>query len=115
VKALVIKSPGEAAVEFIAEPRPGSDEVLLKVRRIGLCGSDLNCFRGKNPLVTFPRIPGHEVAATIVEGDKKRNLVSGRTSRCRPIPAVAAVLPALATVGMLASTIRPSVCNGTGH
>ena len=34
---------------------------------IGLCGSDLNSFRGKNPLVTFPRIPGHEVAATIVE------------------------------------------------
>jgi len=38
------------------------------VRMIGLCGSDLNSFRGKNPMVTFPRIPGHEVAATIVSG-----------------------------------------------
>jgi threonine dehydrogenase-like Zn-dependent dehydrogenase len=35
---------------------------------IGLCGSDLNSYRGKNPLVTYPRIPGHEVAATIVDG-----------------------------------------------
>jgi len=35
---------------------------------VGLCGSDLNSFRGKNPLVSFPRIPGHEVAATIVSG-----------------------------------------------
>ncbi len=37
---------------------------------VGLCGSDLNSFRGKNPLVTFPRVPGHEVAATIVSGSK---------------------------------------------
>jgi 2-desacetyl-2-hydroxyethyl bacteriochlorophyllide A dehydrogenase len=35
---------------------------------VGLCGSDLNSFRGKNPMVQFPRIPGHEIAATIVEG-----------------------------------------------
>jgi threonine dehydrogenase-like Zn-dependent dehydrogenase len=41
---------------------------LLKVQMVGLCGSDLNSFRGKNPLTTFPRIPGHEVAATVVEG-----------------------------------------------
>jgi threonine dehydrogenase-like Zn-dependent dehydrogenase len=34
---------------------------------VGFCGSDLNSFRGRNPLVSFPRIPGHEVSATIVE------------------------------------------------
>ena len=37
----------------------------LKVRRIGYCGSDLTSFRGLNPLVTYPRIPGHEIGATI--------------------------------------------------
>lgn len=36
---------------------------------VGLCGSDLNSFRGLNPLVSFPRIPGHEVCATVVRGD----------------------------------------------
>jgi threonine dehydrogenase-like Zn-dependent dehydrogenase len=70
MKALIIKKPGEAVLESIAEPRPTSELLLLRVRMIGLCGSDLNSFRGKNPLVTFPRIPGHEVAATIVEGSK---------------------------------------------
>jgi threonine dehydrogenase-like Zn-dependent dehydrogenase len=67
VKALVIQEPGRASIENIQEPVLNSGEALLKVRRIGLCGSDLNSFRGKNPLVTFPRIPGHEVAATIVK------------------------------------------------
>lgn len=76
MKALIIKKPGEAAVESVAEPvaEPGAseDRLLLKVRMIGLCGSDLNSFRGKNPLVTFPRIPGHEVAATIVNGSREK-------------------------------------------
>jgi threonine dehydrogenase-like Zn-dependent dehydrogenase len=71
VKAVVIKKPGEAAVESIVEPAVDGDSLLLKVRMIGLCGSDLNSFRGMNPLVSFPRIPGHEVAATIVEGSKR--------------------------------------------
>jgi threonine dehydrogenase-like Zn-dependent dehydrogenase len=35
---------------------------------VGFCGSDLNSFRGRNPLVSFPRIPGHEVSASIIEG-----------------------------------------------
>jgi len=71
MKALIIKKPGEAELNTIPEPVASEDNLLLKVRMIGLCGSDLNSFRGKNPLVTFPRIPGHEVAATIVEGSKQ--------------------------------------------
>jgi threonine dehydrogenase-like Zn-dependent dehydrogenase len=66
MQALMMKQPGEVAVESVAEPTPGPGEVLLKVKRVGLCGSDLNSYRGKNPLVQFPRILGHEVAATIV-------------------------------------------------
>jgi threonine dehydrogenase-like Zn-dependent dehydrogenase len=69
VKALVLKSPGEASVETVPEPVVASGELLLKVRMVGFCGSDLNSFRGRNPLVTFPRILGHEVSATIIEGD----------------------------------------------
>lgn len=70
MKALIIRKPGEAEVNDIPEPVASREHLLLRVRMIGLCGSDLNSFRGKNPLVTFPRIPGHEVAATIVEGSK---------------------------------------------
>ena len=62
----------------IPEPVDSHESLLLKVRMIGLCGSDLNSFRGRNPLVTFPRIPGHEVAATIVVGsDENPALAAG--------------------------------------
>jgi threonine dehydrogenase-like Zn-dependent dehydrogenase len=71
LKALVISKPGHAAIEQTAEPADYAGNLLLKVQMVGLCGSDLNSFRGKNPLVTFPRIPGHEVAATVVEGSKR--------------------------------------------
>jgi threonine dehydrogenase-like Zn-dependent dehydrogenase len=44
---------------------------------VGLCGSDLNSFRGLNPLVSFPRIPGHEVCATVVEAHGGSGLAAG--------------------------------------
>jgi 2-desacetyl-2-hydroxyethyl bacteriochlorophyllide A dehydrogenase len=70
MKALVMTEPGAVAVETVADAVVSNDEVLLKVRLIGLCGTDLNSYRGKNPLVSFPRIPGHEVAATVAEASK---------------------------------------------
>jgi threonine dehydrogenase-like Zn-dependent dehydrogenase len=69
MKAVAMQGPGEVRMETVAEPARRPGEALLRVRRIGLCGSDLNSYRGRNPLVTYPRIPGHEVAATIVELD----------------------------------------------
>jgi threonine dehydrogenase-like Zn-dependent dehydrogenase len=69
LKALVLHKPGYASVESIPEPVTRKTDVLLKVQMVGLCGSDLNSFRGLNPLVSFPRILGHEVCATIVRGD----------------------------------------------
>lgn len=68
MKAVVLEGPGVAEIEtVIGPPVAGPDEVLLRVRKVGLCGSDLNSFRGRNPLVSFPRILGHEVAATVAE------------------------------------------------
>lgn len=67
MKAFYIVEPGKTAVNEITEPKPDRNEVLLKTRLIGFCGTDLSTFRGKNPLVTYPRIPGHEIAATVVE------------------------------------------------
>jgi len=72
MKAFVMKEPGDVAIETVADAVASNDDVLLKVRMIGLCGTDLSSFRGKNPLISFPRIPGHEVAATIAEPSKAR-------------------------------------------
>jgi threonine dehydrogenase-like Zn-dependent dehydrogenase len=67
MRALVLRKPGHADLETIADPALTDTNVLLKVRLVGFCGSDLNSFRGLNPLVTYPRILGHEVPATVVE------------------------------------------------
>src|SRR5438132_1319785 len=65
MNALYITEPGKTEVREINTPVPGDEDVLLRVRLVGYCGSDLSTFRGKNPLVSYPRVPGHEVAATI--------------------------------------------------
>ena len=66
MKALILDGPGHARIADVPQPgRPGADEVLLRVRAVGMCGSDLSTFAGRNPLVRYPRIPGHEIAATI--------------------------------------------------
>jgi 2-desacetyl-2-hydroxyethyl bacteriochlorophyllide A dehydrogenase len=68
MKALVLQKPGQASIETVPDPVLTDANVLLKVRMVGFCGSDLNSFRGLNPLISFPRILGHEVCATVVEG-----------------------------------------------
>ena len=68
MKALVIHKPGHAALETVPDPTPADGDILLKVRMVGFCGSDLSSFRGLNPLVSFPRVPGHEVSATVFQG-----------------------------------------------
>ena len=80
MKALQIRGPGEVELVEVPTPMPKADEVLLRVRRIGLCGTDLSTFRGKNPLATYPRIPGHEIAATVEEVSKIPNGVTAGTN-----------------------------------
>src|SRR5437868_3243359 len=66
MRALFINSPGNASTGHTHEPKQTADEVLLRVKMVGLCGSDLNSYRGRNPLVSYPRIPGHEISAEVV-------------------------------------------------
>jgi len=65
VRALVIDRPGEARVVDLDLPVANPTEATMRIRRIGLCGTDLSTYLGKNPLVSYPRIPGHEIAATL--------------------------------------------------
>ncbi|MBA3686778.1 MAG: alcohol dehydrogenase catalytic domain-containing protein, partial [Planctomycetes bacterium] len=65
MKALSIAAPGNAEYRELAQPTPAADEVLMRVRYVGYCGSDLTTYRGLNPLVSYPRIPGHEVSGVV--------------------------------------------------
>lgn len=66
MQAVCLPAPRQVALVEIPAPEVGAEEVLVEVRYIGLCGSDLNTYRGLSPLVTYPRIPGHEVSGRII-------------------------------------------------
>lgn len=65
MKALQITSPENIQLVDRPMPSPAKGEVLLKVNYVGFCGSDLSTYLGKNPMVDYPRVPGHEISATI--------------------------------------------------
>lgn len=65
MKTARITEPGRVEIGSIEKPVADTGEVLLRVRAVGLCGSDLNTYRGKNPMVSFPRVLGHEVGAEV--------------------------------------------------
>lgn len=66
MKALVIEAPGQAAIRLVDRPVPAAGEVLIRVERVGLCGTDLHIFQGEY-LSSYPIIPGHEFSGTIAE------------------------------------------------
>ena len=65
MKAIQILSERQMAVVEIPEPELKAGEVLLRLQYVGFCGSDLNTFLGRNPMVRMPVIPGHEIGAVI--------------------------------------------------
>ena len=67
MKAVVINTPGDLRVKEIDTPSPAPGEVLLQMLYVGFCGSDLSTYLGKNPMVNYPRIPGHEISGVITE------------------------------------------------
>ncbi|MDR2038227.1 MAG: zinc-binding alcohol dehydrogenase family protein [Bacteroidales bacterium] len=71
MKAVQIIQPGKIQVIEIPMPEIQSEDLLLKVHYVGFCGSDLNTYLGKNPMVRFPVIPGHEIGAVIEKAGEK--------------------------------------------
>lgn len=69
MKTLVCVTPGtfEYGTAEVPELKPGYS--LLKIKRIGICGTDLHAFEGTQPFFSYPRILGHELAAEYVSGD----------------------------------------------
>ncbi|WP_187768077.1 zinc-dependent alcohol dehydrogenase family protein [Paenibacillus sp. PL91] len=66
MKALVIDKPQHATVQEVPYPSPGRDEVVIRVERVGICGTDFHIFEGEF-LSPYPIIPGHEFSGTIHE------------------------------------------------
>ncbi|MGJ3195522.1 zinc-binding alcohol dehydrogenase family protein [Peribacillus frigoritolerans] len=68
MKAVQVRKAHELIIQEVEKPRiSNSSDVLVKVKRVGICGSDMHIYHGTNPLATLPRVVGHEVAGEVVE------------------------------------------------
>ena len=74
---VVCSQPGTLVVEQRPIPAPGPGEVLVRVRRVGVCGTDMHIFRGVQPYLTYPRVMGHEFSGEVVESPQGSALKAG--------------------------------------
>jgi len=85
MKAISIVKPFEIEIREIPMPEAGEGEALLQVLYCGICGADVASFTGNQPFTTYPRIPGHEFSARILEiPENSRGLKAGDLVTCNP-------------------------------
>jgi L-iditol 2-dehydrogenase len=65
MKQAVMTEPGKITICDVPAPTPGIGEVLLRIQRIGVCGSDIHVYHGKHPLTGYPVVQGHEFSAIL--------------------------------------------------
>ena len=94
-KTITLEEPGRFVLgETDAPSGPGPGDVLVAVRRIGICGTDLHAFRGQQPYFSYPRVLGHELGVEVLElGEGAEGVSVGdrcavepylNCGRCRP-------------------------------
>lgn len=74
---VVCQRPGTLSLEKRPVPTPASDEVLVRVRRVGMCGTDMHIFRGVQPFLTYPRVMGHEMSGEVARAPAGSRLRPG--------------------------------------
>jgi len=78
-------SPGVIEFREVPTPTPGKDEVLIKIMKIGICGSDIHVYHGEHPFTSYPVTQGHEVSGEIVSvGADVKNLTVGQKVTIQP-------------------------------
>jgi 2-desacetyl-2-hydroxyethyl bacteriochlorophyllide A dehydrogenase len=82
MQAVILDKPGQFSVVEVGDPqalRP--EEALVRIRRVGVCGTDQHAYRGRQPFFSYPRILGHELGAEVLEiGPNDRGIKAG--DRC---------------------------------
>ncbi|HSF46045.1 MAG TPA: zinc-binding alcohol dehydrogenase family protein [Chitinophagaceae bacterium] len=68
MQQLICAEPGRFEYRTVAEPELSRGESIVKIRKIGVCGTDIHAFEGTQPYFTYPRVLGHELAVEFVEG-----------------------------------------------
>ena len=84
MKTLVLQQPGALAWIDVSEPSPASDEALVRVRRCGVCGTDIHALAGKQPFFSYPRRLGHELCVELVSAPQGSGLSGGDLCAVEP-------------------------------
>src|SRR5437764_2604994 len=79
MNVVVCERPGVLALDERASPARAAGEVLVRIRRIGMCGTDYHIFQGTQPYLTYPRVMGHELAGEVAEADSESGFRPGQT------------------------------------
>ncbi len=86
MRAIQLEKPrGFRIVEIAEMPAPGPGEALVRVHRVGICGTDFSGFLGKMPFFSYPRIPGHELGVEVLAvGEGVTNVRPGERGSVEP-------------------------------
>src|SRR5215216_2151792 len=77
MNTLVCSQPGEFEYKEVERPVLTSGNAIIKIKRIGICGTDLHAFEGTQPFFNYPRVLGHELAGELVEFDDAPGFETG--------------------------------------
>ncbi|SVC42035.1 uncharacterized protein METZ01_LOCUS294889, partial [marine metagenome] len=86
METIILETPGNFSLSKTQHPgSPGRGQALLKVRRVGICGTDLHAFEGTQAFFEYPRILGHELGIEVLDvGEGVTNVGTGDT--CTVVP-----------------------------
>ena len=84
MKALRCDEPGRLSIIPRDVPVPGPGEVLVRIRRLGICGTDYHIFHGNQPYLDYPRVIGHELAGEVAQAPAGSALRAGQTVCIEP-------------------------------
>lgn len=78
MKSIVCEKPWQLKMKEVDLPKVQLGEALIRVRRVGICGTDLHAFKGEQPYFTYPRVLGHEISGEVAEvGESSYGLKQG--------------------------------------
>jgi 2-desacetyl-2-hydroxyethyl bacteriochlorophyllide A dehydrogenase len=84
MQAVVCEKPFALAVTERTAPHRNAREVLVRIRRVGLCGTDYHIYSGKHPYLSYPRVFGHELSGEILEVDADSPFRAGQQVTINP-------------------------------
>ncbi len=77
MRTLICNEPGRLTLIERDVPSPAEGEVLVRIRRVGVCGTDFHIYQGKHPFLEYPRVMGHELSGTVENANGSSRLKKG--------------------------------------